>query len=119
MVTLRFESGTLATIEASWAEPDLSYQISSNTGFIINGEDGTIRVDPSKQPSEKITELFGSQPSFDEMSQFPAFVDQVGCFAKAIRDNAPVPVSAEDGLKALKVARAALESLKTGKAIEL
>ncbi len=119
IVTLRFSSGVLATIEASWAEPDLPYQLGSNTGFIINGESGTIRVDPSKQPSEKITELFGSQPTFDEMSQLPAFVDQVGSFAKAIINNSEVPVPAEDGLRALKVARAALESLKTGKAVEM
>ncbi|MFX0084460.1 MAG: Gfo/Idh/MocA family protein, partial [Candidatus Hodarchaeota archaeon] len=119
IITLKSKSGILITIEASWAEPDLKYYVGSNTGMIINGEDGTIRIDPSKQPTEKITELNGSEPAFEEIDQLHAFVDQVGSFASAIIKDETVPIPFIEGLKALKVAHAALKSLKTGNVVYL
>ncbi|MHA2074401.1 MAG: Gfo/Idh/MocA family oxidoreductase, partial [Candidatus Hodarchaeales archaeon] len=119
IITLRSKTGILITIESSWTEPDLKNQVGSNTGMKINGEDGIIHIDPSKQPSEKITELDGSEPTFEEMDQLPSFVNQINSFATAILNDEPVPISLEEGLNALKIAHAALESLQTGKVIYL
>lgn len=119
IITLKSRSGVLATVEASWAEPNLPYQLSSNTGMIIYGEEGTIRIDPSQQPSQKITELNGIEPTFEELDMLPAFVDQVSSFAKAVIDDEPVPVSFSEGLSSLRVARAALKSLQQNKIVYL
>jgi predicted dehydrogenase len=119
IITLKSRSGVLATIEASWAEPNLPYHLSSNTGMTIYGEEGTIRIDPSQQPSQKITELDGIEPNFEELDMLPAFVDQVSSFAKAVLDDEPVPVSFSEGLSALRVARAALKSLQQNKIVFL
>jgi dTDP-4-amino-4,6-dideoxygalactose transaminase/predicted dehydrogenase len=119
IITMKSRSGVLTTIEASWAEPDLPYHTGSNTGMIINGEDGTLRIDPSKQPIDKITELDGPEPAFEEIDQLPWFVDQVSTFAKNILNDQPVSIDIEDGRSALRVARAALESLQTEKVIHI
>ncbi len=119
VINLRSKSGVLVTIEASWSEPDLTDQVGSNTGMMIYGEDGTIRIDPSRQPSIKNTELDGIEPTFEEIDQFPFFVEQVSAFAKAILNDTLIPIPIEDGLSALRVACAALKSLQSGKIIHL
>jgi len=119
VITLKSFSGVLATIEASWAEPDLPYQTGSNAGMIIYGEDGTLRIDPSKQPIDKITELNGPEPAFEEIDQLPWFVDQVSTFAKNVLYNQRVSVNITEGISALRLARAALESLQTGQVIHI
>lgn len=119
VITLHSQSGVLITIEASWAKPDLSDHVGINTGMTICGEDGTIRIDPSRQPSTKNTELDGSEPTFEELDQLPFFVEQVGAFAKAIINDGPIPISITEGISSLRVARAALESLQSGEVIKL
>lgn len=116
IINLKFQSGLLATIEASWSHPDIKDKSGSSTGFTINGEDGIIKIDPLKQPSMRITEL-GSESNLDEMDQFPWFVSQISAFAKSIIEDTEVPITAENGLRALRIAHAAFESLKTGKPI--
>ncbi len=119
VISLQSKSGVLITIEASWAEPDLKDQIGGNTGMIIHGEDGRIRIDPSRQPSIKSTELDGSEPAFEEIDQLPFFVEQVSTFAKTILNDDPIPIPINDGISALRVARAALESLQSGEVVRL
>ena len=119
IITMKSHQGVLITIEASWADPELSNQIGGNNGMIIYGEDGVIHIDPSKYSSEKNTELNGPEPTFEYLDQLDEFVDQINEFAKAILYNQSVPVSLKDGLNALTVACAALESLKTRTEIKI
>lgn len=119
VMTLQSQSGVLITIEASWAEPDLKDQIGGNIKMIVFGEEGTIQIDPSKQPATKNTELDGLEPTLEELDQLPFFVDQVGTFAKAVLNDEEVPIPLADGLSALRVARAALQSLQSGNVIHL
>ena len=119
IITMKSYQGVLATIEASWSEPELSNQLGGNNGMIIYGEDGVIHIDPSKHSSEKNTELNGPEPAYDYIDQLDEFVDQINAFAKAILYDQSVPVSIEDGLNALTVACAVLESLKTQREIKV
>ena len=119
VITLQSQSGVLITIEASWAEPDLKDQVGSNTKMIVYGEEGTIHIDPSRQPAIKNTELDGLEPTLEELDQLPFFVDQVGTFARAVLNDEEVPIPLADGLSALRVARAALQSLKSGTVVQL
>ncbi len=119
MITLQSQLGVIINIEASWAEPNLTDQVGSNTGMVIYGEEGKITINPSQQPAMKSTELDGSEPAFEELDQLPAFVDQVGSFAKAVINDAAVPVPAIDGFKSLRIARAAFESLQSGKIVHV
>lgn len=119
VITLQSQSGVLITIESSWAEPDLRNQVGNNTKMVVYGEDGTIQIDPSKQPAIKNTELNGLEPTLEEFDQLPFFVNQVGSFVKAILNDEEVPIPITDGVSALRVARAALESLQSGDVIHL
>ena len=119
VITLQSRSGVLITIEASWAEPDLKDQVGSNTKMIVYGEEGTIQIDPSKQPAVKNTELDGVEPTLEELDQLPFFVDQVSTFARAVLNDEEIPISLTDGLSALRVARAALQSLQSGNVVIL
>ena len=119
VITLQSRSGVLITIEASWAEPDLKDQVGGNTKMIVHGEEGTIQIDPSKQPASKNTELDGLEPTMEELDQLPFFVDQVSTFARAVLNDEEVPIPLTDGLSALRVAKAALQSLQSGKVVIL
>ncbi|MFX1516490.1 MAG: aminotransferase class I/II-fold pyridoxal phosphate-dependent enzyme [Promethearchaeota archaeon] len=119
VMTLQSKSGVLVTIEASWAEPDLKDQVGSNTKMIVYGEDGTIHIDPSKQPAIKNTELDGLEPTLEDLDQLPFFVDQVSAFARAVLNDEEVSIPLTDGLSALRVARAALQSLQSGNVVHL
>ena len=44
---------------------------------------------------------------------------QLNAFAKSIREDGPVPASAEDAILALRVSLAVLASIKTGGVVEL
>jgi predicted dehydrogenase len=46
-------------------------------------------------------------------------LEMVSSFAKSVLENTDVPVTGEDGVKALQVALAAYESAKTGKTVDL
>ncbi|MHA1971427.1 MAG: aminotransferase class I/II-fold pyridoxal phosphate-dependent enzyme [Candidatus Hodarchaeales archaeon] len=119
VITMRSKRGVLVTIEASWAEADLNDQVGSNTGMIINGEDGKIVIDPSSTPSFKVTELDGRESNYEELDQLLQFVRQIDSFAQSIITDVRVPITLDEGIAALKIARAALESLKTEKIVKM
>ncbi|MHA2292387.1 MAG: Gfo/Idh/MocA family oxidoreductase [Candidatus Hodarchaeales archaeon] len=85
----------------------------------MNGEDGTIRINPTNQVIIKNTELDGPEPAFETMDQLPYFVEQVSSFASAIIKGESVPVPCEDGFTALRIAQAALKSLQNKKAVQI
>lgn len=71
----------------------------------------------------KVTEEFGAQAQkplhfFLERYQ-EAFSEQWKAFVAALKENRPVPTNADDGLRALLLAEAAIESFKTQKVVSV
>jgi len=48
-----------------------------------------------------------------------AYAAELDAFLTALVDGTPLPTSVDDGLLALKLAEAALESVKTGRTVKL
>ena len=109
----------MINLESSWAEPDIPNQLGLSTGITIHGEDGIIKIDPSKYSAEKLTELDGGEPAFEEFDQLPYFVEQVEAFINCILTDESSPIPIEEGIRSLRVAVAAVESLNSGKVIRL
>jgi predicted dehydrogenase len=119
---LRFHSGAIGHIDTSWALPPGLRR----HRLEIAGDQGLIEWD-SFQPAPVITALF------DPNNAGPAQQDAISPIAErddpyfaqlahvfdALSHNTPFLVSPNDALMALKVALAALESIRSGQAIEL
>ncbi|MEI7578269.1 MAG: Gfo/Idh/MocA family oxidoreductase [Armatimonadota bacterium] len=110
LATLTFESGAVGHVESTWMDaedPGMSFEFCGSGGMLEwnSRTTGTVRgmgrVDGHFMPDD--------DPFFGQMK---AFVD-------AIRGEASVTVSLADGVAALRVAEAALESARSGMRVKV
>ncbi|WP_409293980.1 Gfo/Idh/MocA family protein [Peribacillus sp. SCS-26] len=118
LVTLRFKSGVIAHVEGTWAHQGFSTQ------FEFAGSEGIIDHD-SKKSVPVIFEGRGESAAAggvavpeSPLKQNPYF-EELTHFIQCIKSGEEPIVSAEDAYKAMEIALAALESMKTGKEIVL
>ena len=121
LAILTHESGTISHIEGSWAFPPPTFR----TGLEIAGAEGLIQFDSE---STAPIALYLRQRSDDEAPEVPIpasplqespYTLEIKTFYNVLVHDAPTPVTAEDGLAALQIALAAIESARTGQAITL
>lgn len=120
LAILKHHGGAISHVEGSWAYPPPLFR----TRFEIAGSDGWLEFDSAKtaaiglhlkqQPTDAPDVPLPSSP----LSESP-YTTQIKAFYQALTQDAPVPVSAADGLAAIQIAAAALESARQGVAIEL
>jgi predicted dehydrogenase len=121
LVILTHRSGAISHIEGSWAYPPPTFR----TRFEIGGPDGYLEFDSGstapiglylhKEESEEARDVpLPTSP----LSESP-YTTQLKEFYNALVDGVPVRVSAEDGLAALQITLAAIESAHTGRPIDL
>ena len=110
LATLTMASGAIAHVESTWMDaddPGMSFEFCGSAGMIEwnSRTAGTVRgmgrVDAHFMPDD--------DPFFSQMKAFVA----------AVRGEAPVPVSLADGVAAVRVAEAALQSARTGSRVTL
>jgi predicted dehydrogenase len=109
VITVEFDSGDIGELTMCWGLPSKTSAFTDQTILAQNGisrmQNGIITLNCGRwQTTEKC-----------EFSWSPIIVD----FAKAIASGEPSPVRGEDGLAALKMAMAALESIETGEIVML
>lgn len=114
LVTLRFANGAVAHVTGSWAHAG-----PMRTTFEICGDAGMLAFD-----SEISLTLTGGagQQSVRESPLLPEddpYFCELAAFAQAVREGKAPPVTAHDGRDAVRVALAALESMKTGQVVTL
>jgi myo-inositol 2-dehydrogenase/D-chiro-inositol 1-dehydrogenase len=115
IATVRYDSGALAVVETSWAHPaghglELSTELTGSAGRITWDYAGT---------AVGSVKLAGTAARAVSQLGNRGFVAEVRAFLDAVESGGPSPVPAEDGLLALEVALAAVESLRTRRAVHL
>lgn len=123
LVVLRFKSGAIGHVEASWAYPPGGF----HTRFEIAGERGLIEYD-SGQPAPLTVRLRSTdvpQSSSLPQSHSPsAYWDdpyylELQHFLNCLETGERFLVSPHDGLEAVRVALAAIESMRSGNPIHM
>ena len=115
LINLQFAGGGLGLVEASWAHPA---SLPLNCRVELCGDKGRIAWD-YPQISGLKTWQEGSGAKNYPLEGENSFAVQLAAFVNSIRAGLPAPVSAKEGLAALRICLAALESLTSGKPVML
>ncbi len=127
--SLRFPDGVIGALEINWLTPTKIREV------LVLGERGMFRADAltqdlyfyenslvndvqwaTLQTIKGVSE--GSMTRF-AIPRFEPLKAELQSFLKAIQDGKPVPISGEDGLAALKISLALVESGRTHRVVEL
>jgi predicted dehydrogenase len=123
VMTFLFENGGIAALYESFAYPD-SLPSNVDRSVEVLGDKGSLKVDMMDQP---LTLNSGPAPALVDSTTWPsvggrpagAVVEQARVFVSCILDGTPVPSSGEDGLRAIRIAAAAREAARTGRAVDI
>jgi UDP-N-acetylglucosamine 3-dehydrogenase len=118
LVTLRFVNGTIAHVEGTWAHENFSMK------FELAGKEGIIEYDSAKDtPLLFVNRMDKNGFSGVAVPESPLknnpYYLELKHFLSCIEKGEDPIVSAQDALEAMKIALSALESIKTGKPIDL
>jgi UDP-N-acetylglucosamine 3-dehydrogenase len=124
---IRFDSGAVGVLEVNWLTPDKVRQL------VVTGERGMFVVDYLNQHLTLYENAQASE-AWDTIAIFEGVTEgnvtrfalprveplraQLEAFVLAVRGEAPVAVTGEDGLRAVRVALAVVEAGATGKPVE-
>lgn len=117
-VLLKFENGTVATIENS-RESKYGY----DQRLEVFGSKGVIKVDNPLKSNLSIATDDGT--TLDHHLNFfmdryeSSYLEEMRVFVDALKHDKPMPVSGEDGLKAMILAEAANKSLKENRPVKI
>lgn len=116
VLSVDFTNGMFVTIDASWSRPK-SYPFWGNVNMDVIGTEGTANMTMFAQKIDQ----FCDETNQHTYTYWGDNMDLglVEAFARCIREDAPPPITGEDGLKALEVALAAYESARQHEAISL
>ncbi len=120
LAILKHRSGAITHVEGSWAYPPPLFR----TRLEIAGSDGWLNHDSDKNTAigMHLRQPQGEAPDVpipgSPLTENP-YATQLKAFYDALANNADVPVTAADGLAALQIALAAIESTQTGQPVEL
>ena len=113
LTTLSFANGCVAHVESTWMDPGgsrVTLEASGDKGLIEfdSRENPTLRVN-TKTPALENNYIATDDPYFNQLKSFLA----------AAKGESTPAVTARDGLAAVRVATAAIESAKTGHLVHL
>lgn len=121
LAVLTHRSGALSHVAGAWAYPPPTFR----THIEIAGSEGLIEFD--SDGSAPILDLIRKEARADApdvglpaspVSESP-YTTEIKEFYAAILEDRPVRVSLEDGMAAVQIALAAVESARTGRAVKL
>ena len=113
LTTLSFESGAVAHVESTWMDPS-----GFRTMIEVAGSEGVIEFDSRANPTLHTHTADGSQAvSLMDPADDPYFMQLTG-FRDAFVNKTPPPVSGLDGLRAVAIAEAAIQSAQTGQPVK-
>lgn len=113
LTTLQFDSGAVAHVEATWMDPS-----GFRVAYEVCGSEGMIEFDNRLTPSVR-TAIEGA-PVNQEAPLAPdddPYRLQLESFVEAVRNGTEPPITGFDGLMALSISSAAMESARTGRVV--
>ncbi|MCG3209218.1 MAG: Myo-inositol 2-dehydrogenase [Anaerolineae bacterium] len=120
LAILKHRGGAISHVEGSWAYPPPLFR----TRLEIAGSDGWLEADSDKMAAIRL-HLHQTQTDAPDvplpgspLSESP-YTTQLKSFYAALAHDAPVPITAADGLAALQIALAAIESAQTGQPVTI
>lgn len=116
ILTLDLAKGAFASIDCSWSRPK-TYPTWGGVTLHVVGERGTVDVDVFRQALTHHDDRAGETRLAGWGEDLSARM--VGDFADAILAGRPVPITGEDGLRALEVAVAAYRSAERQQPVEI
>jgi len=87
------------------------------TTLEVAGSEGLIQFDSKDQPAVRVSVLDGSKMDTPRAPLDDPYYLEIRGFLDAVRDGTPPPVSGWDGVNALAISLAAIESAQTGKVV--
>jgi predicted dehydrogenase len=121
LITLRFASGAIGHIEGSWAFPAGNFR----TSIELAGTEGLLAHDSDQAKPLEVQYHAGAAPASPPALGNPAPISDDPYFQEfqhaldAIESGSPFLVTPDDALAALRVALAAIESLRTGMPVDV
>jgi len=119
-VTLRFENGSIGTIDSSWAVTPIPPTYHPHQpSLTIVGTDGMLVVDPYSQP----VTIYGRKKPFEGIVYYdlsePPIKSMMKHFAGCITEDRRPIATGRDGVAALEIVLAAYESARKGAPVML
>lgn len=120
---ITFENGCTWTLENSWVLPNGFAKANDGKTFILTSDD-FIRIDSQDRGLQIFNEQKMKTPNvffFNDFNgkQFGFGVEPINDFVDSVLDGKPLLADGVDGLKAIQITDAILESVRTGKVVTL
>ena len=121
LISLRFESGAIGHIDCSWANPIGLWR----TRLEIAGDQGLIEWDSMDPAPMSVALRDESGMGIEENNSSPLvaadtpYQAELAHFLDCVENGVEPRVTAHDGLMAVKVSLAAMESMRTGQPVEI
>ena len=112
LTTLTFDSGAVAHVEATWMDPT-----GFRTTFEVAGSGGLIEHDSRTNAALRTATEASIATDGGLLAEDDPYYREIDGFVGAVRDGTPVPVSGREGLAALAISLAAVESATTGRVV--
>jgi predicted dehydrogenase len=112
LTTLTFESGAVAHVEGTWMDP-----AGFRTTFEVCGSEGMVEFDSRTAPPLRVNKASGNVFDLAHAPEQDPYYLELRGFMDAVKNGTPPPVSGEEGLHALGISLAALQSAKTSKVL--
>jgi len=117
MLALSHDRGAVSHIVGLWGAPRTPFR----TTYRVTGTVGTVSHDSVAAPALRVRGAAAESPDDIELDAGAAspFTAELAEFLRAVTSGAPARVDASDGVAAVAVAEAALESAATGRAVRI
>lgn len=109
LTTLTFENGAVAQVEATWMDPS-----GFRTTFEVCGSEGMIEFDSRNAISLRTSDAKGTKLESPLDSINDPYYNELKDFLDAVKNGRKPPVTARDGLAAVAIAQAAIQSAREG-----
>lgn len=112
LAVLSFEGGALGHVEATWLDPS-----GFRTSLEICGTKGMLQYDSRRSASLIVHRPGETQYTSPLDAEDDPYARQARAFLDRVRTGAPAAVTARDGILAVSLAQAVLESARTGRSV--
>lgn len=112
LTTLTFESGAVAHVESTWMDP-----AGFRTTLEVAGSEGLVSHDTRQNAFLRTATETGVATDGGLVPEDDPYYKEIDGFVRVLRDGTPVPVPGREGLAALAISLAAIESAKTGRVV--